>query len=222
VDKKTQSETMTIRFVLADDHELVRRGVRATLEEIPGWSVIAEADNGNEAAEILRKHRPDVAIVGLGLPEQHALDMTRSVTADGLATRVLVVAAHHSDHLVRDVFQAGARGYILKSDTARVLVTAVDSLVNGATFLTPTIATLVIEGYLSAYSQVRANHVLSGREREIVRLLAGGSTNKEIARALAISTRTAETHRHNVMRKMRFESLSDLVRYAVRNQIVEL
>jgi DNA-binding NarL/FixJ family response regulator len=222
VDKKPQGEARTVRIVLADDHEIVRRGVRATLEDVPGWAVIAEASKGNEALDALRKHRPDVAIIGLGMPEVHGLDMTRRATGDGLPTRILVVAAHRSEHLVRDVLQAGALGYILKSDTARVLVTAVESALNGATFFTSNVAPLVVDGYLSAYSQARTNYVLSAREREIVRLLAGGSTNKEIARSLAISTKTAETHRRNIMRKMCFKSLSDLVRYAVRNQIVEL
>ena len=219
------------RFVIADDHEMVRRGVVATLGDVAGWTVVAQADNGREAVQLVEAHRPDVAILDLSMPELNGLDATRRILATRAETCVLILTGHESEQLVREVLSAGARGYVLKSDAGRTLVRAVEALLEGQTFFTSKVSRLVLEGYLrgggggngdGAGEAPEPGQALSVREREIVQLLAEGSSNKEVARALGISVKTAETHRSNIMRKMQFASLSDLVKYAVRNKIIEI
>jgi DNA-binding NarL/FixJ family response regulator len=213
-----------VRIVIADDHEMVRRGLVATLADVEGWTVVAQADNGRDAAELVATHGPDVAILDLSMPGLNGLDATRRILAARPETRVLILTAHESEQLVREVLAAGAQGYVLKSDAGRILVRAVEALLEGQTFFTSKVARLVLEGYLrggGAEAQEPAQ-TLSVREREIVQLLAEGASNKDVARALGISVKTAETHRGNIMRKMQFASLSDLVKYAVRNQIIEI
>ncbi|MGO9852474.1 MAG: response regulator [Steroidobacteraceae bacterium] len=215
-----------MRIVIADDHEMIRRGLAATLADTGRWTVVAQADNGRDALRLVETHEPDVAILDLSMPELNGLDATRLILAARPDTRVLILTAHESEQLVREVLSAGARGYVLKSDAGRILVRAVEALLEGQTFFTSKVARLVLEGYLrggTAPANTEAtSHVLSAREREIVQLLAEGASNKEVARSLGISVKTAETHRSNIMRKMQFESFSDLVRYAVRNKIIEV
>ncbi|HTD11380.1 MAG TPA: response regulator transcription factor [Steroidobacteraceae bacterium] len=211
------------RIIIADDHELVRRGLTATLADVPGWSIVAQAANGRHAAELVVTHKPDVAILDLSMPELNGLDATRLILAAAPHTRVLILTAHESEQLIREVLSAGAQGYVLKSDAGRVLVSAVTSLLEGRTFFTSRVAQLVLEGYLRSASEApAAMPTLSAREREIVQLLAEGRSNKEVAQLLKISVKTAETHRSNIMRKMAFDSLADLIRYAVRNKIIDV
>lgn len=215
------------RIVIADDHEMVRRGVVATLADVEPWTVVAEADNGREAAALVETHQPDIAILDLSMPELNGLDATRRILTVRPETRVLILTAHESEQLVREVLNAGARGYVLKSDAGRILVRAVEALLEGQTFFTSKVARLVLEGYLRGGSggegeTTESGQTLSAREREIVQLLAEGASNKDVARALGISVKTAETHRSNIMRKMQFASLSDLVKYALRNKIIEI
>jgi DNA-binding NarL/FixJ family response regulator len=212
------------RIVIADDHEMVRRGLVATLADVGRWTVVAQADNGREAAELVATHKPDIAILDLSMPELNGLDATRRILATRPETCVLILTAHESEQLVREVLAAGARGYVLKSDAGRVLVRAVAALLEGQTFFTSKVARLVLEGYLRSGGgeAPHTGQTLSTREREIVQLLAEGASNKDVARALGISVKTAETHRSNIMRKMQFASLSDLVKYAVRNKIIEV
>jgi DNA-binding NarL/FixJ family response regulator len=209
------------RILIADDHELVRRGLVALLADVPGWTIVAEAVNGRQAVELAERHRPDIVILDLTMPELNGLDATRQVLAALPAARVLILTAHESEQLVREVLGAAAQGYVLKSDAARTLVTAVEALLEGSTFFTSKVAQRVLEGYLRSREEAGATPELSTREREILQLLAEGGSNKDVARALGISLKTAETHRGNIMRKMGFDSFSDLVRYAVRNKMIE-
>jgi DNA-binding NarL/FixJ family response regulator len=210
------------RIVIADDHELVRRGLVTTLTEGGRWSVVAETGDGRQAAELVRTLRPDIAILDLTMPELNGLEAARLILAAAPDTRVLILTAHESEQLVREVLSAGARGYVLKSDAGRILVRAVEAILEGRNFFTSKVAQRVLEGYLRAGSEAcGATAALSARERQIVQLLAEGRSNKDVARSLGISVKTAETHRANIMRKMQFESLSDLVRYAVRNKIID-
>lgn len=210
------------RIVIADDHELLRRGLAATLGEVDGWVVAAEASNGRQAVEQVMAHKPDIAILDLTMPELNGLEATRQILAAEPRTRVLILTAHESEQLIREVLSAGAQGYVLKSDAGRILVSAVDSLLEGRNFFTSKVARIVLEGYLRNPQGTETIPALSAREREIVQLLAEGRSNKEVARTLEISVKTAETHRSNIMRKMQFDSLSDLVRYAVRNKIIDI
>jgi DNA-binding NarL/FixJ family response regulator len=209
------------RILIADDHELVRRGLVALLADVPGWTIVAEAVNGRQAVELAERHRPDIVILDLTMPELNGLDATRQILAALPAARVLILTAHESEQLVREVLGAAAQGYVLKSDAARTLVTAVEALLEGSTFFTSKVAQRVLEGYLRSREEAGATPELSTREREILQLLAEGGSNKDVARALGISLKTAETHRGNIMRKMGFDSFSDLVRYAVRNKMIE-
>ena len=213
-----------VRILIADDHELIRRGIAGTLGDVPGWSVVAEAENGRRAVELARDTHPDVAILDMTMPELNGLEATRQILSNRASTRILILTAHESEQLVREVLDAGAQGYVLKSDAGKALVTGVEALMDGRPFFTSKVAKLVLEGFLRNHQGNGGNGAaptLSPREREIVQLLAEGKSNKEVARALGITVKTAETHRANIMRKMEFGSLSDLIRYAIRNKIVE-
>jgi DNA-binding NarL/FixJ family response regulator len=212
----------SVRILIADDHELFRRGLAAELTQVPGWVVAGEAANGREAVELAAALKPDVIVVDLTMPELNGLEAARRIIAVEPAARVLILTAHESEQLVREVLSAGAKGYVLKSDAGRILVAALQALLGGGSFFTSSVARIVLDGYLRSESlAVEAPEALSAREREIVQLLAEGNSNKDIARVLNISVKTAETHRSNIMRKMGFGSLPELVRYAIRNRIIE-
>jgi DNA-binding NarL/FixJ family response regulator len=213
----------TVRILIADDHELIRKGIASTLEEVPGWSVVAQAENGRQAVELCQSARPDIVILDMTMPELNGLEATRQILANRTGERVLILTAHESEQLVREVLNAGAQGYVLKSDAGRALVSAVEALLDGRPFFTSRVARIVLDGFLRSPDGAPGTdpaQTLSPREREIVQLLAEGKSNKEVARALGITVKTAETHRGNIMRKMEFASLSDLIRYAIRNNIV--
>ena len=211
-----------VRILIADDHEIFRRGLAAELAQVTGWVVAAEAANGRQAVELAAAIKPDLVVMDLTMPELHGLEAARRIIAADPAARILILTAHESEQLVREVLGAGARGYVLKSDAGRILVAALQELLEGRMFFTSNVARIVVDGYLRNESRDSdTDTALSAREREIVQLLAEGNSNKDIARALSISVKTAETHRSNIMRKMGFESLPELVRYAIRNKIIE-
>jgi DNA-binding NarL/FixJ family response regulator len=212
-----------IRILIADDHELIRRGLVSALADRPEWSIVAEAADGRQACELAARFSPDIAVLDLTMPGLNGLDATRQIRASAPNTRILIVTAHESEQLIRDVLDAGAMGYVLKSDAGRVLVQAIEALLDERPFFTSKVARFVLDGYLrsGADSVTQAAVALSPRERHIVQLLAEGSNNKEVARTLQLSVKTVETHRSNIMRKMEFGSLADLVRYAIRNKIVD-
>ena len=210
----------SVSILIADDHELFRRGVAAELSQVPGWIIAAEATNGRDAVALASELKPDIVVLDLTMPELNGLEAARQITAADPSARILILTAHESEQLVREVLNAGARGYVLKSDAGRTLVSALQALLGGGSFFTSNVARMVLDGYLRSES-MDVSQTLSAREREIVQLLAEGNSNKDIARALNISVKTAETHRSNVMRKMGFASLAELVRYAIRNKIIE-
>jgi DNA-binding NarL/FixJ family response regulator len=211
-----------VRILIADDHEIFRRGLAAELAQVPGWLVAGQAANGREAVEMAADTKPDLVVMDLTMPELHGLEAARRIIAADPAARILILTAHESEQLVREVLSAGARGYVLKSDAGRILVAALQELLDGRMFFTSNVARIVVDGYLRNESRDSdTDSALSAREREIVQLLAEGNSNKDIARALSISVKTAETHRSNIMRKMGFDSLPELVRYAIRNKIIE-
>jgi DNA-binding NarL/FixJ family response regulator len=211
-----------VRILIADDHELFRRGLAAELTQVNSWVVVAEAANGRIAVELAAALKPDIVVLDLTMPELNGLDATRRIIAVEPAARVLILTAHESEQLVREVLSAGAVGYVLKSDAGRILISAIQALLDGRSFFTSNVARLVLEGYLRSESRDgETPDALSAREREIVQLLAEGNSNKDIARRLKISVKTTETHRSNIMRKMGFQSLPELVRYAIRNKMIE-
>jgi DNA-binding NarL/FixJ family response regulator len=224
---QVEEEIMGLRLLLADDHEIVRKGLRALLEAEPGWQVAAEAADGRDAVEKAQQIKPDIAILDISMPSLNGLEATRQIVKGISQTKVLVLTMHDSDPLIQQVLEAGARGYLLKSDAARDLVAAVDALRLNKTFFTPKVARLVLEGYLdkspreSSSPEVGSSSSLTDRQREIVQLLAEGKSSKEVASALGLSVKTAETHRANIMRRLDCHSVTALVRYAIRNHIIE-
>ncbi|MGH9642416.1 MAG: response regulator [Terriglobales bacterium] len=218
---------MSLRILLADDHEVVRRGLSVLLRSKPDWEICGEANNGREAVDKTLALHPDVVILDIGMPNLNGLEATRQILKSKPETRILILTLHDSDTLVQEVLNAGARGFLLKSDAARDLVTAVEALQNNKTYFTPKVASMVLEGYLRKKSPDGAEPIsprakLTPREREIVQLLAEGKSSREVAEALGLSVKTAETHRANIMRKLNLHSVSDLVMYAVRNNIVHV
>jgi len=215
-----------LKILLADDHSLMRRGLRSILEAQPGWQVCAEAHTGREAVALAMQLRPDVVVLDVCMPELNGIEATRQIRKASPRTEVLILSVHESDHLVREVIEAGARGYLLKSDSDRELVAAIDSLARHKPFFTGRATEMLLGGGISdsgmASQDREAGQRLTAREREIVQLLAEGKTSKEVASVLNISTKTAETHRAHIMRKLEFHSVGEIVRYAVRNQIIDL
>jgi DNA-binding NarL/FixJ family response regulator len=213
-----------LQILIADDHEVARKGIRALLEGHPGWKVCGEARDGREAVEYAGKLKPDVVLLDIGMPNLNGLNAARQILANDPETRILVLTMHDSDQVVREVLAAGARGFLLKSDAGRDLVAAVEALQRQRTFFTTKVAQMVLEGYLhpGSESQHPVQHVLTPREREVIQLLAEGKSTKEVAVALNLSVKTAETHRTNLMRKLDLHSVADLTIYAVRNGIVQV
>jgi DNA-binding NarL/FixJ family response regulator len=211
-----------VRILVADDHEVVRRGVRALLEARPGWEVCAEATDGREAVAKTAETRPDVVILDIGMPGLNGLEAARQIRKGSPQSEVLILTMHESEQVVQEVLAAGARGYVLKSDAGRDLVAAVEAVHGKRTFFTSSVAERVLKSFVAGGRPAEPGEIstLTRREREVTQLLAEGKGNKEVADILGISVRTAETHRTNIMRKLDCHSLSDLVRYAIRNNII--
>ena len=214
-----------LRILVADDHEVVRKGLVALLQQ-RDWQVCGEAAEGRDAVEKALQLKPDVIILDLGMPNLNGLEATRQILKANPQARILILTLHDSDQVVREVLNAGARGFLLKSDAARDLVAAVEALGQDKTYFTSRVAAMVLEGFLKAGEPGAAptpgRNRLTPREREVVQLLAEGKSTKEVAVSLGLSVKTAETHRSNIMRKLQLHSVSDLVLYAVRNNIVHV
>jgi len=215
-----------LRIVVADDHDLMRRGLRAMLETHPGWEICGEAHTGTEAVAKVQELRPHVAILDISMPEMDGLQAARQIRQSSPKTEILVLSMHYSDQLIREVLEAGIRGYVVKSDSDRDLVLAVEALANHKPFFTQQATELMLTN-LGTSASVFAGGTetlkdrLTTREREIIRLISEGNSSKEVASTLGISVKTADTHRANIMRKLQVHTVSDLVRYALRNQIIE-
>jgi DNA-binding NarL/FixJ family response regulator len=213
-----------LRILVADDHALVRRGAQAVLNSRRGWRVVGEATNGREAVEKTIELKPDVAVVDIGMPELDGVEVVRQIREAAPNTKVLVLTMHESDQMVRRTLDAGANGYLLKSDLSECLANAVETVSEGERFLTPQVSEIVLQGFLTTTRQHQRATVAGARttprEIEILRLLAEGRSNKEVAAQLGITVRTAETHRAKIMLKLGLHSLADLIHYAINNQIV--
>lgn len=213
-----------LRLLVADDHEIVRTGLRSLLETQPGWQVTAEASDGREAVEKAKELKPDVAVLDLSMPSLNGLEAARQMLKNDARAKIVILTAFDSDAMIREVLDAGARGFVLKADASRDLVTAVNAVRSNKTFFTPKVAQMVLDGYLDKKPRKQDPDAprsrLTPRQREIVQLLAEGKSSKEVAVALGLSVKTAETHRANIMRRLDCHSVSELVRYAVRNAIV--
>jgi DNA-binding NarL/FixJ family response regulator len=216
-----------LRILVADDHDVARRGIRALLESHPGWQVCGEAHDGREAIELADTLKPDLILLDIGMPNLNGLEAARQILATSPNASILILTMHDTEHVVREVLRAGARGFLLKSDAGSDLITAVEALQNHRTFFTTKVSRMVLEGYLTrdrddGHEMPSAQSILTAREREVIQLLAEGKTSKEVAVTLNLSVKTAETHRTNLMRKLNLHSVADLTRYAVRNGIVQV
>ncbi|PYX73478.1 MAG: DNA-binding response regulator [Acidobacteria bacterium] len=219
-----------LRILIADDHELARRGIRSLLESHPGWEVCAEAKDGRDAVELATSLKPDLVLLDIGMPNLNGLEAARQILATSPNAAILILTMHDSDNVIREVLRAGARGFLLKSDAGRDLVAAVEALETQKTFFTPRVSQMVLDGFLNREkkrSEIEdvtnpSGDLLTAREREVIQLLAEGRTSKEVAVTLNLSVKTAETHRTNLMRKLGLHSVADLTRYAVRNGIVHV
>jgi len=215
-----------LQILIADDHEIVRHGVRSLLQSHAGWEVCGEATDGRDAVEKAASLKPNVVVLDIGMPNLNGLDAARDILRAEPQTAILILTIDESEQVMREVLNAGARGFVLKSDAARDLVAAVEALQQHRTFFTSKVAEMVLDGYLKGGDTSPRTEVvqdrLTRREREVVQLLAEGKTTKEVATHLGMSVKTAETHRSNIMRKLDFHSVSQLVVYAVRNNIIQV
>jgi DNA-binding NarL/FixJ family response regulator len=214
-----------LRIMLADDHHVTRLGLRHLLERKPEWKVCGEASNGREAVEMAATLMPHIAIVDLSMPELNGLEATRQIVKGAPGTAVLIYTMDESEKVIHEVLSAGAKGIVLKSDLDSSIVQAVETVAQGKPFFSSRVAETVVTAYMAQRAkgtegEAPAHDALTAREREVLQLLAEGKSNKEVASILGISTRTAQTHRAEIMHKIRLNSLSDLVRYAIRNGLI--
>jgi DNA-binding NarL/FixJ family response regulator len=218
---------MKLRILVADDHEVVRRGLCALLQAHDGWEICAEAVDGRDAVEKAKQLKPDVVILDVGMPNLNGLAATRLLLQQDPGCKIIVLTITDSDQVIREALDAGARGFVLKSDAARDLVSAVEALQRNRMFFTARVNDMVLAGFLdkgvnSSKNEVPRLPTLTAREREVTQLLAEGKSSKEVASLLNLSTKTAETHRSNIMRKLGFHSIRDLVVYAIKNNIIQV
>ena len=214
-----------LRILIADDHDLMRRGIKTLLLTHAGWEICGEANTGREAVTKAEELKPDIAILDIGMSDLDGIEAARRIRKASPGTEILILSVHYSDQLIREIVEVGVRGYIVKADSDRDLIIAVETIASHKPFFT-SCATEVILGIFNPGGPVKnvpglIRERLTSREREIVQMLAEGKSSKEVASSLGISVKTVETHRSNVMRKLELHSVSELVRYAVRNQIVE-
>jgi DNA-binding NarL/FixJ family response regulator len=218
---------MKLRILIADDHEVVRHGLCGLLTAHDGWEICGEAKDGREAVEMAKQLKPDVVILDVGMPNLNGLAATRQLTQHDPNQKVIVLTITDTDQVIREALDAGAKGFVLKSDAARDLVAAVEALQRNRMFFTSRVNEMVLAGFLEkGHGEFKGETSklpkLTPRESEVIQLLAEGKSSKEVATILNLSTKTAETHRSNIMRKLGFHSIRDIVVYAVKNNIIQV
>jgi DNA-binding NarL/FixJ family response regulator len=211
------------RILIADDHDIVRRGLRALVQEEPSWQIVADVQDGRSAVVKAQELKPDIAILDISMPLLNGLDATKQIVKVNPDTKVLILTMHDSERLIQHVLNAGARGYLMKSDAGRDLVVAIRALLLGQTFFTQKVAQIVLDAFTGKKTTTSEGDIqsLTAKEREVVQLLAEGKSSKEAADVLTVSTKTLETHRSNIMRKLGCHSVTDVVRYAIRNHLAQ-
>jgi DNA-binding NarL/FixJ family response regulator len=210
-----------VRILLVDDHEIVRHGLRRLLETQVGWKICGEAGSGLEAVEKTQELKPDIVILDHSMPGLSGAEAARQILKALPQTEIVILTMHDSEQLLREVLEAGVHGYVLKSDAMCDMVAAVRALLDHKRYLSPGASGVAVEGFLHPSTEAESTERLTPREREIVRFLAQGKSNKEVASVLNISVKTVEAHRANIMHKLNLPSFADLVHYAIRTGIVE-
>lgn len=213
-----------IRILLADDHTILRNGIRALLEDEPGMTVVGEAEDGRSAVTLACQLEPDVVVMDIAMPLLNGLEATRQIKRQCPRVRVLILTMHDNEEYIRQVLEAGAMGYVLKDAAAKELISAIRAVYHGEAVLSPAITRLVIEDYLrwGGIRPVDVNNKLSPRERELLQLVAEGYTNKQIAEILTISIKTVQAHRMSLMQKLNLHDKGDLIKYAIQKKIIEI
>jgi DNA-binding NarL/FixJ family response regulator len=212
-----------IRILIADDHTIIRSGVKLLLEQQPDFKVIAEANDGREAVDLATKTRPEVAVLDIGMPQLNGIEATRQIVAGQLPTQVVILSMHADEAYVLRALKAGARAYILKNSAEADLIRAVRAVAEGKSFFSPVISRMLLEDYVR---QIRDKQVedsydlLTPREREVLQLLAEGKTNKEVANLLGLSVHTVDAHRGNILQKLNLHGVPEMILYAVRKGII--
>jgi len=213
-----------IHIVLADDHTIMRSGLRLLLDQQPGFEVVAEAGNGREAIDLVSKHHPEVAVLDIGMPQLNGIEATQYISSQEPQTKVVILSMHADEGYVLRALKAGARAYILKNSAEADLIRAVRTVADGKSFFSPVISKMLLEDYVR---QIRDKHVedsydlLTSREREILQLLAEGRTNKEVANLLHLSVYTVDAHRGNILQKLNLHGVPEMILYAVRKGIIQ-
>jgi len=208
-----------IRILLADDHAVVRHGFKMILAAQPDMEIVGEAGNGREAVELAENLQPDLAVMDVAMPELNGIEATRRLAQSAPRTRVLALSMHKDSVYVREILRAGARGYLLKDSPAGDLLAAVRAIASGEGYLSPAVSNAVLDDYRKHVTN--PIDLLSSREREVLQMLAEGKTNKEIAGVLNLSVYTVDAHRGRIMEKLNVHSINELVRFALRNGLID-
>jgi len=215
---------MSVRLLLADDHKIMREGLKALLEQRADVQVVAEAENGLEAVQLTQELKPDIVIMDIGMAGLNGIEATRQITAGVPGVKVIALSMHSEKRFVVEMLKAGASGYLLKDSAPEELTAALRALAANRPYLSPKITDVVLKEYLSTLPQTEptAFTVLTAREREVLQLIAEGKTTKEIASALKVSVKTIETHRQQMMEKLNIRSIAELTKYAIREGLTSL
>lgn len=215
---------MTVKILIADDHKILREGLRSLLETEPEFAIVAEAQDGLSAISAAKKHKPDIAILDIGMPDLNGIEATRKIRSEMAETKVIALSMHADRRFVMGILEAGANGYLLKDSAFAELILAVTAVAKGKMYLSPSIAETVVKNSLEKLDQNEegSSVVLSGREREVLQMIAEGKSTKEIALKLFVSTKTVETHRKQIMDKLNIRTVAGLTKYAIREGLTSL
>ena len=211
-----------IKILIADDHEILREGIRKMIEKEPDMEVVGEAEDGRSAVKLARKLAPDVVLMDITMPDLNGMDATRKIVSETPGVKVLALSMHQDRKYVTGMLEAGATGYLIKGCKFEELATAIRSVARKNVYLSPRIADMVLQGYLGKSPKKFAEPVLSSREREVLQLLAEGNSVKETAFKLGVSAKTVETHRRHIMEKLQIGNSSEIVKYALREGLITL
>jgi DNA-binding NarL/FixJ family response regulator len=213
----------SLRILVADDHDLMRRGIKTVIESRKGWEICGEALTGTQAVAKAQELKPDVAILDISMPELNGIEAARRIRKASEKTEILMLSMHYSDQIIRDVTNAGIRGYVVKSDSGRDLSMALENLATHKPFYSRRVSDIIANSPRedTGSDSKKPRTRVTSRENEIIQLLSEGKSSKEVASQLDISVKTVETHRANIMRKLELHTVTELVRYAIRNQIIE-
>lgn len=215
-----RSSTRKIRVLLADDHRIVREGIRSSLAECDGITIVGEAVDGKMAIQKTRELAPDVVLMDLNMPQMNGLEATRIVASKFPKSRVIALTMHANKEYVQEILRSGAKGYVLKDTTPEQLIQAIQVVAEGDAFFSPSVSRLLLQEYSEPRTSSTDQALLSRREKEVLRLIASGKTNKEVASELSISVRTVETYRARLMRKVKARNAAELTRFALKHNLV--